>query len=201
MGRPVIPQRRKNRKARPQPKHRMDGTFKVSKVGKYNAQGQKIDGHFFASKAEAARYCQLKRLLEAKRIEKLELQPKYPITIDGIPICTYIGDFRYVQLGEYGNAVAIVVEDVKGMITPEYRLKSKLFQAKYRMPLHELPAQWVDDYEGLTGPECMPIIKEKGDVKEARRKAKLAKRRAQRKLDAMVDKAGPQETDGTNGND
>jgi len=87
----------------------------------------------------------------------------------------------------------IVVEDVKGMITPEYRLKSKLFRAIYASPLYELPGQWIEDYEGKVGPECMPIIKEKGDVKEARRKAKLAKRREQRKLDALVDKAGAQE--------
>ena len=178
MSRPVIPQRQRKRGIkRKQPNHRMDGTFKVSKVGKYNAQGSHIDGHFFASKVEADRYCQLKRLVEAGRIERLELQPKYAITVDGMSICTYVADFRYLWRNPmYGTVM--IVEDVKGMVTPEYRLKSKLFQAKYRMPLHELPGQWVSQYEGLTGPECMPIVKELGDVQAARRKVRQAKKRA-----------------------
>ena len=178
MGRTVIAQRRKNRKARPQPKHRMDGTFKVSKVGKYNAQGSRIDGYFFHSKAEATRYCQLKRLAEQGTIVQLQLQPRFPISVDGQAICVYIADFQYKVMNEYGTVTAIIVEDVKGMVTPEYRLKSKLFTAKYRMPIHELPGQWVERYEGLTGPACLPIIKELGDVKLARKKAKAAAKRA-----------------------
>lgn len=192
MSRKVIPQRRKNRKARPQPKHRLDGTFKVSKVGKYNAQGQRIDGIFFASKAEAGRYCQLKRLVEAGTITHLETQPSYPMSVKGVPICTYRADFRYRWVVD-GRVHEIVVEEVKGLETPEFKLKAKLYRAIYGTELYVLPGQWLEDYEGRVAPECMPTIKEKGDVKEARRKAKAAKRRAQRKLDAMVDKAGPQE--------
>lgn len=48
---------------------------------KFNAVKTVIDGHTFASKAEAARYAELKLLRRAGEIFELELQPKYPIVV------------------------------------------------------------------------------------------------------------------------
>lgn len=92
---------------------------------KYNAKATDVDGIRFASKAEAERYCQLKVLEISQEITLLELQPKYPINIGGKKICTYIGDFRYFTKD------GVVVEDVKGVLTPVYRLKKKLVEAMY----------------------------------------------------------------------
>ena len=100
---------------------------------KYKAVSTVIDGVRFASKAEAERYCELRLLLRAGEIENLEMQPKYPISINGVKICTYIADFRYVsrKQGPQGQEGHVVVEDVKGTKTPLYRLKKKLVEALY----------------------------------------------------------------------
>lgn len=168
----------------------MDGSFKISKVGKYNAQGKRIDGHFFASDAEAKRYVQLRRLEEAGRITRLELQPQYRLAIEGKLICTYRADFRYVVMSATGSVMAICVEDVKGIVLNEYLIKKKLCEALYRIEVDELPAQWIDRYEGLTALECRPIVKELGDVKAARKKARLAKKRAAKKAEAESGETG-----------
>ena len=62
---------------------------KRKRKGKYNAQGQHLDGYWFASTAEATRYLQLKVMQAAGTIDKLELQPVYQITILGKPITKY----------------------------------------------------------------------------------------------------------------
>lgn len=186
MGRTVLPQRRRKRGARPQPKHRIDGSFKVSKVGKYNAQGRRVDGHFFHSDAEATRYCQLRRMEETGKIRQLELQPRYELRVEGKLITTYIADFRYQILNEAGWVQAIIIEDVKGIVLDVYKIKRDFCQALYRIKVHELPAQWVLKYEGLHALELEPLLKELGDVKAARKKARAAKKRAAAR--AVVDK-------------
>lgn len=84
------------------------------------------DGITFASKREMLRYGELKMLVRARVITNLELQPKFPIVINGQTVCNYISDFRYRDL--QGK---VIVEDSKGMRTEIYRLKSKLFHACY----------------------------------------------------------------------
>lgn len=85
-----------------------------------------IDGIDFASKAEAKRYQELRLLERAGEIRELELQPRYEITINGHKICTYVGDFYYV-----GKTGTPTTEDVKGMATPLFKVKAKLFRALY----------------------------------------------------------------------
>ena len=116
---------------------------------KYRAVKTTIDGIKFASKREAKRYTELKILEKAGMITHLELQPEYPITINGIKICKYIADFRYFTVraennersynskGEWqtptmtGDTEGQIVEDSKGFKTPIYRLKKKLVEACY----------------------------------------------------------------------
>lgn len=92
---------------------------------KYRAVKTEVDGITFDSKREAARYMELVLLERAGEISRLELQPKYDCVVNGHKICTYKADFRYF------NANGSVVEDVKGMKTPVYRLKKKLVEALY----------------------------------------------------------------------
>jgi hypothetical protein len=117
-----------------------------SRKGKYNANGRHVDGHWFASNAEAVRYEQLKELAEQGRIENLELQPNYAIRLNNHPITTYRADFRYAVLDERGRVEKLVVEDVKGMITDVYALKKKLFEAAYEIKINEIPASKVEQW-------------------------------------------------------
>lgn len=121
-----------------------------SRRGKYNANGQKIDGHWFASAAEAKRYVQLKDMQQDDLIEDLVLQPSYPIVHHGKPITTYRADFRYVVLNELKRAEVVVVEDVKGMVTDVYLIKKKLVEAQYNLKINEIPARDVDKWVNRT---------------------------------------------------
>ena len=96
-------------------------TFK----NKYRAVKTEVDGIMFDSKREAARYMELMLLQKAGEISHLELQPSFVCMVNGHKICNYKADFRYF------NANGSVVEDVKGMKTPVYRIKKKLVEALF----------------------------------------------------------------------
>lgn len=103
------------------------------KRNKYGARKKEVDGHVFASSREAARYIELKAMQAAGAISVLELQPRYTLqeamTWMGKRIrkMEYVADFAYRIPGK-GVAV---VEDVKGVQTPVFNLKAKLFRARY----------------------------------------------------------------------
>lgn len=95
---------------------------------KYRNVRTVVDGITFASKAEARRYQELKLLERAGKISGLKLQPRYPLNAeDGTKIATYVADFEYVS--EFNGRT--YTEDVKGVETAAFRLKSKLFEAQY----------------------------------------------------------------------
>jgi len=105
---------------------------------KYNATKVTIDGVTFASKAEGRRYAELKLLEKAGEITHLILQPKYaisarPLLLNPVIVAHYIGDFQY-----YRNDGELVVEDVKGVKTPVYRLKKKFVEAQYGIRIREV---------------------------------------------------------------
>jgi hypothetical protein len=88
-----------------------------------------LDGVTFASKAEMNRFAELRMLERAGLIEGLELQPRFVLQpkTDALRELAYIADFRYRSR----ETNRVVVEDVKGMRTEVYKLKRKLFLAKY----------------------------------------------------------------------
>jgi len=92
-------------------------------MSKYKAVKTVVDGITFASKREAKRYSELKLLERAGQIRNLELQPKFPLVVNGQKICGYIGDFSFFE-GEKR-----VIEDSKGVRTRAYRIKRKLLLA------------------------------------------------------------------------
>ena len=96
---------------------------------KYGAVRTEVDGITFASKREAKRYSELKLLERAGEITLLELQPRYPLKVDGKLICTYVADFSYRSIDPKTALHSNVVEDVKGVRTPVFKLKAKLFEA------------------------------------------------------------------------
>jgi dsDNA-binding SOS-regulon protein len=105
---------------------------------KYRAVRTEVDGITFASKAEARRYSELKLLEKAGEVKELELQPKFPLYAPTRSkqeqVTTYVADFRYRR----GPKGILVIEDVKGMKTPVYRLKKKWFEAQYGLLITEV---------------------------------------------------------------
>ena len=106
---------------------------------KYHAKKTVVDGITFDSRKEADRYLVLKGMEEDGAIEDLRRQVRYELIpafdVDGKhhrPVF-YVADFVYVDK-ETGDEV---VEDVKGMRTDMYRLKSKLFARRYGMNIKE----------------------------------------------------------------
>ena len=103
-----------------------------SKKNKYGAVRKEVDGHVFHSTAEAKRYIELKRRESLRVISGLEIQPRFPINVDGHHVCDYVADFAYQTSDGY------VVEDVKGFKTEVYRLKKKLVEAIYCITITEI---------------------------------------------------------------
>lgn len=101
-------------------------------VSKYGAVRTEIDGITFASKREAKRYGELRLLERDGQIAGLELQPRYPLKVNGKLVTTYVADFRFREHG------ALVVEDAKGMRTQAYIIKAKLFAAIHGFQIREV---------------------------------------------------------------
>lgn len=104
---------------------------------KYHAKKTTVDGITFDSRREADRYLVLKSMEEDGAIENLRRQVRYELVpafdVDGKhyrPVY-YVADFVYVEDGKE------VVEDVKGMVTDVYKLKSKLFARRYGKVIKE----------------------------------------------------------------
>ena len=104
---------------------------------KYHAKKTTVDGITFDSRREADRYLVLKGMEDDGAIEDLRRQVRYELVpafdVDGMhyrPVY-YVADFVYVEDGKE------VVEDVKGMRTDVYRLKSKLFARRYGVSIRE----------------------------------------------------------------
>ena len=114
--------------------------FNIPKKGnKYKNEKVEFDGIKFDSKRERDRYMVLKDAERRGVISELKCQPKFTLIpaqyheeakqlktkVKMVKKCdflaiTYTGDFQYVKDGK------VVVEDVKGMGTPEYKLKEKM---------------------------------------------------------------------------
>lgn len=99
---------------------------------KYRAEPIKVDGIRFASKGEARRYGELKLLQAAGEISCLELQPRFPLVVNGVPLGAYVADFLY--LNKEGRRI---VEDFKGQRTALYLLKKKPMKAVYGIDVLE----------------------------------------------------------------
>jgi hypothetical protein len=101
---------------------------------KYGAVPTVVNGIRFASKREAARYETLVMLERAGEIRALELQPVWPLVVEGVTVATYRADFGYIDVATDTE----VVEDAKGVRTPVYKLKRKLMAAIYGIEIREV---------------------------------------------------------------
>lgn len=99
---------------------------RTARKNKYGNKPVWVDSIHFASKAEAKKYAELKMLKRCGHINELHLQPRFKMVVAGVKICTYVADFSFLE--ESGRSVAL---DVKGIETPVFKLKAKLFRALY----------------------------------------------------------------------
>lgn len=108
---------------------------------KYRSKKHFAFGLQFDSKKEAHRYQQLKVLEAEGKIQALKMQVKFPL----IPIqkdlsgkvieraVSYVADFTY-----FTSDGIYVVEDVKGVRTPEYIIKRKLMLHEHGIRIKEV---------------------------------------------------------------
>lgn len=100
-------------------------------MNKYRNKKTQVDMYVFDSIAESKRYKELALLQRAGEIQNLELQPRFLLQESfkkngkAYRKIEYIADFMYEEKGK------VIVEDVKGMETKEFKIKRKLFEYKY----------------------------------------------------------------------
>ena len=107
----------------------------AKKAHKYGAKKTAIifEGELvtFDSKAESLRAIELQRCQMAGLISELSLQPAFVLQAGfvrkgkKIREIKFVADFFYIEDG------MAIVEDVKGMETPEFKLKAKLFLMRH----------------------------------------------------------------------
>lgn len=105
---------------------------KLQRTNKYKNQKTVAYGHSFDSKAEAAYYPIAKAYANEYGQQlvlqyKLELMPKMKLNDWTIRKTHYIADYAF--LDAKGNIIRLV--DVKGLETPDFRLKAKLVAKEY----------------------------------------------------------------------
>ena len=105
--------------------------FKVNKYHNHKFHG-------FDSIKEAKRYSELCLLQKAGKISGLDRQVRFELIPaqyeDGKCVfraTNYYADFTYWEKGKF------VVEDVKGVKTPEYKIKAKLMFRNYHIRIRE----------------------------------------------------------------
>jgi hypothetical protein len=107
--------------------------LRLSRRSKYGAKRTLVRGTWFASKREAAVFQDLLYRQAAKEIETIVLQPRFDLTVNGVKVCSYVGDFLVTKPGG-----EVEILDAKGFKTPAYRLKAKLFHALYGFAITEV---------------------------------------------------------------
>jgi len=109
----------------------------TKKPSKYRNVPVVVDNIRFDSKAEAARWCELKLMEKAGLISHLERQPEFKLASGGNPVLIrskrypngrqvkYKADFAYFDGDKR------IIEDVKGMRTKEFILKKAFVEAQF----------------------------------------------------------------------
>ncbi len=106
----------------------------IAKRGtKYNARRVYRWGRWFDSEREANRYDELQLLEAAGEIRDLQCQVSFPCVLNEVKVCNYIADFVYYDC----RSDEQVVEDVKGMKTPIYKLKKRIMRAFHGIEILE----------------------------------------------------------------
>lgn len=117
-------------------------SYKVPEIdlktcGRFKVYKPTIDNITFDSGMEAKYYVYLLEKIQAgivdsfSRQQEFQLQPSFKVGDKRVAAIKYIADFVIT----YTNGNVIVV-DVKGRETPDFKIKKKMFEYKFRMPLY-----------------------------------------------------------------
>ncbi|MBO9099460.1 MULTISPECIES: DUF1064 domain-containing protein [unclassified Rhizobium] len=98
---------------------------KPAKLQKYGNEKVLHDGVLFDSKAERNYYAHLKLRERAGEIEDLKLQRPFDLMVNGVLVARYVADMVFFDRITRRRRVV----DVKGCVTPAFRLKAKLMKA------------------------------------------------------------------------
>ena len=123
------------------PREMRDAPAERTKRGQKYGNTKVVDGGIkFDSKAEHKRWQYLVMLQKAREISDLKLQVPFELIPPQVApsgkkerATVYIADFAYVT-----SAGARIVEDVKGAVTPEFRLKRKLMLHVHGIEVQEI---------------------------------------------------------------
>jgi hypothetical protein len=128
-------------------------------ANKYGNKKVIVDGHKFDSIAESKYFLQLIWLKQAKQIKDFKLQPRF-LLLEAykkngkiVRKTEYVADFEITNLD---GSVEIV--DVKGVETPEFKLKKKMFEFRYE---HTLKVVTLDETHGWIELEKLKKLKKK----------------------------------------
>lgn len=100
----------------------------IAKANKYGAKRTMLDGITFDSKAESQRYAALKQQERCGAIYNLQRQIWHDLkAANGVVACRYRADFDYFDT----STGEPVTEDVKGVLTRDFKVKAKLFKEQY----------------------------------------------------------------------
>ncbi len=93
------------------------------------------------STLEAARCTELHLMQRGGLISELKAhpQPRFRLDVEGVHICDYMADFRYID----NETEQTVVEDTKGFKTEIYKLKERLMVA-----IHDIEVSVVTRVRG-----------------------------------------------------
>jgi hypothetical protein len=101
---------------------------------KYGSKKTIIDGITFDSAKEAKRYVELRYRKLAGEIDYLELQVEFELNDGGTHSLIYRADFVYRE----SKTSELVVEDVKGFRTVEYKKKRRLMKQVHGIEIKEV---------------------------------------------------------------
>lgn len=104
-------------------------TCKNGRGNKYNANKTEFNNRTYDSGKEAARAADLQLMEKVGTIFNLGYQVRFPLPGN----IYYVADFVYLD-----EKLKPVIEDVKGIKTPVYRMKKKLFEEKYGVDITEV---------------------------------------------------------------
>lgn len=97
---------------------------------KYHNIKTVVNGITFDSKREAFYYNLYRKLEKAKEIFSLQRQIPYVFKFNDKKIFTYKADFQYTDSDGKTHVI-----DVKGVLTPVFRLKKKLIEAQHNIEI------------------------------------------------------------------
>ena len=133
----------------------------------HDKEARTVNGKVCASMGEARRYKDLLFLEHLGRIRDLKFQKEtFTLAINGVVVAKYRPDYSYVDIEKGSDNVKKTIEDFKGALTEEFKMKWALMHALYGEEYNLL----------LTGTQYEPRRLNQGnDAKKPRKSTKRSR--------------------------